>query len=194
MFGSSLSGAKAHVVRTTAIRMLIGSMGVASVSSSNQSGTLTTPSTSRPPSRPRRALFAVADRRLLAAASLEGGEGEIRTIWDGRGRTTEPEQEHLSEIVDIVNERFGMHLGAPDQLLFDQFEEAWASDPDLAAQAQHNDLENFRLAFDRGFMHTVVIRMDDNEAIFKQILDDDEFRALLEAHYAEKVYDRLRTE
>jgi hypothetical protein len=58
----------------------------------------------------------------------------------------------------MINERFGMHLGPPDQLLFDQFEETWASDPDLAAQAQHNDLANFRLAFDRRFMNTVVTR------------------------------------
>ena len=41
-------------------------------------------------------------------------------------------------------------------------------------------------------MNTVVTRMDDNEAIFKRILDDDDFRALLEAHYAKKVYERLR--
>src|SRR5262249_23056264 len=82
------------------------------------------------------------------SASLERGEGEVRTIWDGRGRTTEPEQDQLSHIVQIINERFGMKLGPPDQLLFDQFEQTWASDPDLAAQAQHNDLDNFRLAFD----------------------------------------------
>jgi type I restriction enzyme, R subunit len=94
--------------------------------------------------------------------------------------------------VEIINERFGMKLGPPDQLLFDQFEETWASDPDLAAQAQHNDLDNFRLAFDRRFMNTVVTRMDDNEPIFKRILDYDDFRALLEAHYAKKVYERLR--
>jgi hypothetical protein len=36
--------------------------------------------------------------------------------------------------------------------------------------------------------------MDDNEAIFKKILDDDEFRAILEQFYAQKIYERLRTE
>jgi hypothetical protein len=54
--------------------------------------------------------------------------------------------------------------------------------------------QDFRLAFDRRFMNTVVTRMDDNEAIFKRILDDDDFRVLLEAHYAKKVYERLRTQ
>jgi hypothetical protein len=42
-------------------------------------------------------------------------------------------------------------------------------------------------------MHTVVTRTDDNEAIFKRILDDDEFRSLLEDYYANKVYGRLRS-
>ena len=35
----------------------------------------------------------------------------------------------------VLNERFGMHLTEADQLLFDQFEETWASDPEVVAQA-----------------------------------------------------------
>ena len=42
------------------------------------------------------------------------------------------------------------------------------------------------------FMGTVVDRMDDNEAIFKRVLDDDEFQATLMGLYAERVYRRLR--
>jgi type I restriction enzyme, R subunit len=65
---------------------------------------------------------------------------------------------------------------------------------DRAAQARHNDFDNFRLVFDKRFINTVVTRMDDNEAIFKKILDDDEFRAILEDFYARKIYDRVRRE
>ena len=43
-------------------------------------------------------------------------------------------------------------------------------------------------------MNTVVTRMDDNEEIFKKILDDDEFRRILEEHYAKRIYERLRNE
>jgi type I restriction enzyme R subunit len=134
------------------------------------------------------------EQTFAGRASLDEGSGEVATLWDGRGPQVEREPEALSHIVEIINERFGLHLGPADELLFAQFEETWVSDPDLAAQAQHNNLDNFRFAFDKRFINTVVTRMDDNEAIFKKILDDDEFRAILEQFYAQKIYERLRTE
>jgi type I restriction enzyme R subunit len=110
------------------------------------------------------------------SASLEEGGGEVVAIFPGRGKEHEPEKEHLSRIVDVMNERFGLELGDADQLLFDQFEESWAADESLAARARNNDFQNFRLVFDRTFLDTVVRRMDDNEEIFNRILDEPEFR------------------
>ena len=126
------------------------------------------------------------------SASPEDTHGELRAIFDGRGKQHEPETEKLSQIIEIINERFGLDLGEADQLLFDQFEQTWAEDETLAAQAQANDLANFRLAFDRTFMNTIVNRMDANDEIFKQVLDNNDFHDLLADYYANKVYARLR--
>ncbi|HUZ88690.1 MAG TPA: hypothetical protein VMU49_02555 [Candidatus Acidoferrales bacterium] len=41
-------------------------------------------------------------------------------------------------------------------------------------------------------MDTIVTRMDDNEPIYKQILDDVEFKQVLEDFYLRKMYHRLR--
>jgi type I restriction enzyme R subunit len=128
------------------------------------------------------------------SASLEEGGGEVVAIFSGRGKEHEPEKEHLSRIVDVMNERFGLELGDADQLLFDQFEESWAADESLAARARNNDFQNFRLVFDRTFLDTVVRRMDDNEDIFKRILDEPDFRQTVLDHYAERLYGRLRGE
>jgi len=125
--------------------------------------------------------------------ALSADTAEVKSIFgEGRGTGQEPDLEPLSQIVDILNERFGLNLGEADQLLFDQFEETWVADPEVAAQAQHNTIENFRLVFDRLFLNTVVGRMDDNEAIFKRILDDPEFQATLIDMYATRVYRRAR--
>ena len=127
------------------------------------------------------------------ALSLDADEGEVKTILgEGRGRQTDRPLEHLSEIVDELNRRFGLNLDERDQLLFDQFEETWAADPDVVDQARSNTLENFRLVFDHRFLGTVVSRMDENEAIFKRILDDEEFRQVLMEFYAGRVYRRAR--
>jgi type I restriction enzyme, R subunit len=132
------------------------------------------------------------EKAFEGSVSLDHGEGEVRVIFDGRGPQHEQEAEHLSRIIEVINERFGLKLTQADQLLFDQFEEGWAADEGLAAQARQNDLANFRLAFDRSFMQTVVTRMDTNDEIFKRILDDADFRDLVADYYVHKVYERLR--
>ena len=43
------------------------------------------------------------------------------------------------------------------------------------------------------FMNTVVGRMDDNEAIFKRILDESDFRLVLMDLFASRVYNEIRS-
>ena len=43
-------------------------------------------------------------------------------------------------------------------------------------------------------MGTVINRMDANQAIFKQIMDDPEFKSALGDFYLRKLYQRLRHE
>jgi type I restriction enzyme R subunit len=125
--------------------------------------------------------------------SLSGEDEEVKSIYDeGTGRKTDPTVERLSEIVDELNERFGLEFDERDRLLFDQFEQTWLTEDRLLDQARGNTLDNFRLAFDDAFMHTIVSRMDDNEAIFKRILDDEEFRQVLLDFFANRVYRRAR--
>ena len=100
----------------------------------------------------------------------------MKTITgDGQGRQQQLDMEHLSEIVDTLNERFGLNLDEREPTRrSSSSRRPWLADPDVIDQARNNTLENFRLVFDREFMKTVVGRMDMNEAIFKRILDDEE--------------------
>ena len=121
------------------------------------------------------------------------GQGELIAFpGKGEGAQHDSDAERLSTIVHVVNERFGLELGETDQLLFDQFEESWAADETLGAQARANDFQNFRLVFDREFLSTIVGRVDQNDAIFKKILDDEDFKQTLLEFYAAKLYERLR--
>ncbi|MFN8232216.1 MAG: type I restriction endonuclease [Actinomycetota bacterium] len=127
------------------------------------------------------------------SVSLTAEQGELTTFpGEGKGKQHEPDIEPLSQIVQVLNERFGMELGEADQLLFDQYEREWVDDPELAAQARENTRENFALVFERKFIDTIVKRMDSNEEIFKRILDDEEFRRALGDFYLARVYGRLR--
>ena len=125
--------------------------------------------------------------------ALSSEVGEVRSFFgEGAGSQQQLDLEHLSSIVEVLNERFGTDLTDVDKLLFDQFEETWVADEELSDQAQNNSIENFRLVFDRKFLQTIVTRMDANSDIFKRILDDDEFRDLLGDYYLKKVYGQLR--
>ena len=125
--------------------------------------------------------------------SLTAETGEVRSFYgEGRGSQQELDLEHLSSIVDVLNDRFGTDLTDVDKLLLDQFEESWVADDELSDQAQNNSLDNFRLVFDRKFLQTIITRADTNDEIYKRILDDEDFRATLGEFYLRKVYERLR--
>src|SRR5215211_6961563 len=125
--------------------------------------------------------------------SLGGEIGEVRTfLGGGEGSQQELEMERLSNIIEVLNDRFGTDLTDVDKLLLDQFEESWVADDELSHQARNNTIDNFRLVFDRKFLQTIVTRVDANDEIYKKILDDEDFRATLGEFYLRKVYERLR--
>ncbi len=119
--------------------------------------------------------------------------GEVKTIFgEGRGPQRLPDMEPLSQIVDTLNERFGLQLTDADQLLFDQYERDWLADKEVTDQARQNTIENFKLVFDRNFLKTVISRMDENDALFRRILDDPEFQDAVKDFYGSKVYLEAR--
>jgi len=127
------------------------------------------------------------------ANTPETGYGPIESIYSGEGKQVAEEKAHLSTIIEILNERFGTVLGTADQLFFDQLEETWMADDHLVAQAQANPIENFRLVFQPQFLKSIVGRMDDNEEIFRRVVDDPEFQAAVMNHYLLRVFDLARS-
>ena len=122
----------------------------------------------------------------------EYGEPEVQAIYDGKGKQADQEKEHLSKIVEVLNERFGLDLGTADQLFFDQLEATWLHDEHLVAQARANPIENFRLVFNDVFINSIVGRMDDNEDLFRKVMDDPAFQATVLNHYVRRVFDTAR--
>lgn len=69
----------------------------------------------------------------------------------------------------------------------------WLDDDHLVAQGVANPIENFRLVFADPFLKSIVDRMDDNEDIFKKILDEPEFQSVVMEHYLQRVFDSARS-
>jgi type I restriction enzyme, R subunit len=129
------------------------------------------------------------------AIGLEASEEPMKSFAgsDGTG-SGEEEKGRLSEVIDVLNERFGMNLDEADKLYFEQIEETLAANAELREQAQANEIDNFRFGFDQKFEAAIVDRQSANEDLFKKLIDDPEFNAAVRGLLLKKVYDRLAEE
>ncbi len=82
----------------------------------------------------------------------------------------------LSQLIDIVNERFGADFNQADQLFFDQIVEAAVADDDLRQAAAVNPGGKFELIFKNLLENLFVERMDQNEEIFVRFMNDAPFQ------------------
>ncbi len=98
----------------------------------------------------------------------------------------------LSQLIDIVNERFGTDFNNADQLFFDQIVEAAMTDSNLKQAATVNPEDKFALVFKSLIETLFVERMDQNEDIFVRYMNDPAFQKIVTGWMASEAYRRLR--
>ncbi len=97
----------------------------------------------------------------------------------------------LSRLIDIINERFGTAFNQADQLFFDQIVEAAALDETLRLAASVNPAEKFELVF-KNLLETLFMeRMDQNEDLVAQFMNDPAKRQLITGWLASETYRKL---
>lgn len=124
---------------------------------------------------------------------LKGGEvTELKGPSDvGTGRGVD-EDIRLSELIEILNERFGTDFTQADQLFFDQIQEEALNNDDLKQAASANSVDDFKYVFNKAFEGLVIDRMEGNEEIFGKLMSDGEFRKLASENLLHKVYKALK--
>lgn len=124
---------------------------------------------------------------------LKAGEaGPLKGPSDvGTGRGAD-EKIRLSELIDILNERFGTDFTQADQLFFDQIQEEAVSNDDLRQAASANSVDDFKYVFEKAFEGLVIDRMEGNEEIFGKLMSDSEFRKVASEHLLRKVYKAIK--
>lgn len=97
----------------------------------------------------------------------------------------------ISELIDILNERFGTDFTEADQLFFDQIEAEAKEDENLRQAAKVNSMGDFLDIFKKMFEGLVIDRMEGNEDIFGRLMSDQEFRGLAQDNLGQKLYKGL---
>ncbi len=100
----------------------------------------------------------------------------------------------LSQLIDVVNERFGTDFNQADQLFFDQIVEVAVTDDGLRQAAAANPEDKFELVFRNLLERLFVERMDQNEEIFVRFMNDKAFQKVVTAWTAAEAYRRLRAQ
>lgn len=108
----------------------------------------------------------------------------------GTGKAKKDEVE-LSQLIDVLNERFGTEFKPADQCFFDAIAEDAVADSSLTQAAQVNKLDNFEFVFSAKLEDLIVNRIEQNNGIAEQYLNDSAFREVIMKRLAREVYTRL---
>jgi type I restriction enzyme R subunit len=132
----------------------------------------------------------------ISEGSIDLKEGQARPL-DGPSEVGSGllREDHLalSQLITILNERFGTDFNQADQLFFDQIVEVAVADEGLRRAAAANPVDRFELVFKNLLETLFVERMDQNEEIFVRFMNDYPFQRFVTAWMAGEAYRRLRT-
>lgn len=123
---------------------------------------------------------------------LKPGEAQPLKGPSDVGTGRDDEDIRLSELIDILNERFGTDFTQADQLFFDQIQEEAVESESLRKAAAANSKEDFRYVFEKAFEGLLIDRMEGNEEIFGKLMSDKDFRDMTVEHLLGRVYKELK--
>ena len=102
------------------------------------------------------------------------------------------ERVKLSSLIEKLNERFGTDFTPADQLFFDQVQTDALQRDDLKLAANANNIDDFKLKFEKELEGLFIDRMDGNAGIFKRLMEDERFRNVASDWLVNDVYQRAR--
>ena len=99
----------------------------------------------------------------------------------------------LTDLVNSLNERFGTNFTIADQLFFEQITETAIANDSLKQAAKVNSKDNFAPVLQKHLEDLFVERMDGNEKIFTQFMNNEDFQNEVFKKLLTSIYERLNT-
>ena len=117
---------------------------------------------------------------------------EVKSPTDvGTGRATD-EDAPLSEIIGVLNERFGTEFGEDDRLFFEQIKEKALTDEQIVQTAEANPIDKFELGIRQRIEAIMMERMSENDEIVSRYMDDREFQNEIFPLLAREIFTTAR--
>jgi|CZKU01.1.fsa_nt_gi type I restriction enzyme R subunit len=107
-------------------------------------------------------------------------------------RKAKDEEVALSEIIEVLNERFGTEFSEGNALLVEQFVADAKTDPAVVGKAMANPLDNFELSMKPVIDGLVMDRMDRNQEIATAYFNEGDFANRFFKAVVRRVYEEIR--
>lgn len=133
------------------------------------------------------------ERISSAPIDLRIGEAEgVKSPTDvGTGKTKD-EKAPLSEIISVLNDRFGTEFTEEDRLFFEQIKERAAKNEQIIKTAHANpQFEKFQLGIRKLIEEMMIQRMGENDKIVTRYMDDPEFQNSAFPILAKEIFDAI---
>jgi type I restriction enzyme R subunit len=133
------------------------------------------------------------DRVFSGAITLRDGDVEYVSSPKevGTGKAKE-DKAPLSEIISVLNERFGTEFTEEDRLFFQQIKERATKDPRVVQTALANPLDKFQMGIRKLIEALMLDRMAENDKIVTRYMADQDFQGAALPILAREIFEAVR--
>ena len=118
----------------------------------------------------------------------------VKSPTDVGSRKAKDETAPLSEIIELLNERFGTDFTGEDRLFFEQIKEKATHNPEVIQLRQANPFDKFQLGLRQLIEDLMIQRMGENDKIVTRYMDDKDFGSAAFAVLSKVIYDDIPAE
>ena len=133
----------------------------------------------------------------ISSGAIDVSEGEpeyVKSPTDvGTGKAKD-QRAPLSEIIEVLNERFGTQFSEEDRLFFQQIKERACGNERVIQTALANSLEKFELGIRKLIEDLMIERMGENDRIVTRYMSDKEFQGSAFPILAREIFEAVRGE
>jgi Type I site-specific restriction-modification system, R (restriction) subunit and related helicases len=132
--------------------------------------------------------------RVFSGAIMvkEGEAAWVKTLTEVGTRKAKDEKIPLSEIIQVLNERFGTEFKEEDRLFFQQIKEKAVNNQQVIQTALANPLDKFELGIRKLIEEFMIERMGENDKIVTRYMADNEFQGTAFPILAKEIFDAIR--
>lgn len=133
------------------------------------------------------------ERVHSGAIKLDEGESlGVKSPTEVGTAKAQDERVPLSQIIEVLNDRFGTEFTEEDRLFFQQIRERAVNHEQIIKTAQANEFDKFQLGIRKLIEDLFIQRMADNDKITTNYLSNPEFQNLTFPILAREIFDVIQ--